>query len=214
MKTARYNSRGFSLLELLMVVVVALILMAIAIPNLMGYYRFYKIRGASREVTEEIERARFRAINRGVNLGVVFVVMDQTRYLAVIEDDAQKGVPPDWQAVRLDWATLTSAPLDQFQMRPVQTLPAGVIFDNACVSQTGAGAGAPNNSGIRFDRLGRVCGFGDVNCESPPGIPAFAPFIVTDVGGATACLQEVTTGLTSWVTVSRGGRVRSRQEFE
>jgi prepilin-type N-terminal cleavage/methylation domain-containing protein len=215
MKSERVETRGFSLIELLIVVVIALLLMAIALPALMGYFRFAKIRGAAREVSEEIERARYRAINRNVNLGVVFIVLDETHYRVAVEDDLQPGVGTDWTIQNpQSWATLTSGSLERVQARPQMTLPMGVRFyTDDC---TGPGdSGSLTDVGFRFNRLGRPCAFSETTCDSAPsGVPD-DDFVVTDAAaGMTVCMEEIATGFTTWVSVSPGGRVRTRQGFE
>jgi prepilin-type N-terminal cleavage/methylation domain-containing protein len=216
MKSERDESHGFSLIELLVVVVIALILMAISLPTLMGYFRFAKIRGATKEVTEEIERARYRAINRNVNVGVVFVVLDQTRYRVVTEDDLDPTDGTNWTAQSpQNWNTLTTGALERIQARPEMTLPMGVLFDPNCTSHSGGAGGAPTTYGFRFTRLGRPCQFDTTVCgPALSGVPGSTNYVVADAAGITVCLEEQATGFDSWVTVSQGGRVRSRQGFE
>ena len=63
------------------------LLAAVSIPNLAGYLRIYKIRGAAQQVASELQAARFQAIKKNAHLGVVLVILDNRTYRTVIEDD-------------------------------------------------------------------------------------------------------------------------------
>ena len=67
--SAKRKVVGFSLLELLVAMVVALILLAIALPIFMRAYRVYQLNNAAREVADILRLARYEAIrlNKPVN---------------------------------------------------------------------------------------------------------------------------------------------------
>lgn len=65
-------ARGFTLLELVVVVAIAMILGAIAIPFIGNTMRVYKMRAGVTSVTSAISSARYQAIFHGCKTQVVF----------------------------------------------------------------------------------------------------------------------------------------------
>ena len=69
--TTRQRQRGFTLLELLVVVAIMLILGAIAAPTLLRSIRTYRLENATRQVASIIQWTRETAIQRNQQLGTV-----------------------------------------------------------------------------------------------------------------------------------------------
>ena len=82
----RRPDRGFSLVEMLIVVAIVAIMAAVAFPNIAQYTRNYRIKGAAQQVAGELQAARSKAIMTNTNNGVSFVVVDRDSYRFVQED--------------------------------------------------------------------------------------------------------------------------------
>lgn len=68
----RRGSRGFTLIELMITMVIAVILTVIAIPLLQNVTAYFKLRGAVSAVTGAIQSTRYQAIFQGCPYQIVF----------------------------------------------------------------------------------------------------------------------------------------------
>jgi prepilin-type N-terminal cleavage/methylation domain-containing protein len=192
------RDRGFSLIELLIVVAIVAVMAAVALPNIGQYIRNYKIRGAAQDVAGELQTARSKAIMTNTNAGVSFVVVDHDSYRYVLED------LPTSNAQRLG---------------PLRDLPGGVEF----VLPGGTNAGPT----LRFTRLGGFCNPAASGTSCGAAIPSSEavgsadgsridsgsfgqPFVADDPalsGGVRVRLRELSTSLERTVRIAPGGRV-------
>jgi prepilin-type N-terminal cleavage/methylation domain-containing protein len=208
----RRSAAGFSLVELLVVLGIIGAMVAVAVPNIAGYIRNYRIKGATQQLATEMNVARSKAIMKNVNLGVVFAVVNDRQYRWVVEDDQEpKSSPttPDWSAINNeDWAQLTGT-LATVQAGTLQSLPTNVVFD-APASCTTIPTGT-DTWGLRFTQLGSTCAFGAGSCGAvPPGATIPANYVRAASGAHWVCLKETGTSQYRTVNVSSGGRVSAQ----
>ena len=64
--------RGFTTLELLVVILILLIMAAIALPNLSGWTRNQRLKGAARDLMSHLQFARLEAIKRNTPVELTF----------------------------------------------------------------------------------------------------------------------------------------------
>ena len=195
------SARGFTLIEMTIVVAIILIITAVALPAISQFIRNYRVNGALRDVSSEISTARSQAIAKNTRFGVSFVIVDRNSYRFIREDFL---LPP---------ANPADAP------GPLKDLPLGVSFQPGVIQ------------GLRFSRLGGSCipGAAPPNCIpvlAPPfctpadlalgGRCADAPgtYIGTDPVTAEPMISiaEDRSGLTRRVWVGTGGRVISNRQ--
>jgi type II secretory pathway pseudopilin PulG len=127
---AAVGAGGFSMVELMIVVGLIVVMAAVALPNIAGYLRQAKVRGAMQQVAGEMQTARNKAIVKNTNAGVAFAVLDADTYRFYVGDDDTPALP------------LGTA------LGPIHQLPGGVTFVPAALP------------GFVFDRLGRACQYG------------------------------------------------------
>ena len=130
------TSRGFSLIEVLVVVIVIAVLAAIAIPNLTGLYQGAKLREAARDITSELRRTRQLSIAKGREYRLC-VNLDSEQYMI------ENGLASNSAAIGVE--TCGAAGGDWTPETGWNNLPEGININCAADST----AGSPYTSGIR-----------------------------------------------------------------
>ncbi len=86
------NRRGFTLTELMIVVALAAILAAIAVPNIMAQMPRYRLNGAARQVLSDLMAARMQAVSQNKKVKVFF---DNTHQYRICDDANGDGTVAD-----------------------------------------------------------------------------------------------------------------------
>jgi prepilin-type N-terminal cleavage/methylation domain-containing protein len=185
------RDRGFSLLEVLIVVAIVMIMATVAFPAISSYIRNYKIKAAAQQVAGGAQAARSKAIMTNTNAGVSFVTVDVDSYRWIHED---------------------LAPAEQ--LGPLQDLPSGIQFEASGTANAGAWVRFHRLGGFCNPAAGAPCApAGAVVCVGPDlalrcNVNPQGPFIGTEAGGGMAItLLEPNTGLRRRVRIAPGGRV-------
>lgn len=97
-----HKSSGFTLLELLVVLVIAGMLLALVPPMISSVMPGMELKSAARELTITLKEARLKAVSRGVTVVVTFFA-NPARY--AVDDQAERKLPQDTQLAFYDLAS-------------------------------------------------------------------------------------------------------------
>lgn len=187
----RRRDRGFTLLEMLVVVAIVATMAAVSLPSIGTYIRNYKIKGASQEVAGEVTSARSKAIMSNTNAGVSFVAVDADSYRWVHEDMAAGE-----------------------QLGLLKDLPIGIRFVASGTANAGPSIRFQRLGGFCTPGLAPCAPSvtAAVACTGPEGPRCsrepMGNFVGTEPGGGMVItLLEENTGLRRTVRIAPGGRI-------
>lgn len=93
------NHRGFSLVEMLVVIAILGIMAAIGVPNLTNFVRKSRIENQIRRIYSDLMNARAMAMNKSMTHFVVFAGNTYTIIADTSKNDQNDGVPTDTQVL-------------------------------------------------------------------------------------------------------------------
>lgn len=137
---------GFTLLEITVVVLILMLLMAVALPQMRGTIQHMRLRQAGREVASVMRLARDSAVVRGSPVEVIFSMNDKgaDKYqLVLMQDDMERIKPTQRRSWHRGEGMLGIPGLEWLRVRE---LPEGVYF--AQISST-----APLTEDKRLPRI-------------------------------------------------------------
>lgn len=200
------RASGYSLSELLVVIGIISIVSAIAVPNIYGYLQANRIRTAEDTVAGAIGRARNLAIMRNTQMGVSFVVQNNTTLWVHIEDTIAGVTTGDVGYTRqsADFSSPNVILSTKYE------LPDNVEFAASSTDCPAVSGFTPNNAAIRFDRYGLASippSSGSTAVQLASGSTVTNRIYVPTSGDYSVCLIDRRTNLRRWIKIAVGGRV-------
>ena len=136
---------GFTLIELMVVVVIIGILGGISAPTFRGYMQMQKLTAASRDLVTSLRFARLKAVNER-NQWVILFQVAQRQYVIFSDDGGGGGLATSPSFIEDNRANLRPDPGER--VFPPISLPGGVTF--GYVTAEGLPNGITTNRAISF----------------------------------------------------------------
>lgn len=190
MTMKRSKNRGFSLIELVIVMAIMLAVAAIAIPYFVTYVSTYRLRGSLSDAAGLLQQMRMEAVRRNTWLQVSTGIRDNGRSVAWVN---LPGGTANWDAGE----PFLELPKDIAVLDPGHPGDATTI-PNFTAQPTSTAV-------IRFNSRGLPCVFpsGSTNCENNDG--------TNQVGFVLYFKNSGSFGVPGWgaITISPAGRIRT-----
>jgi prepilin-type N-terminal cleavage/methylation domain-containing protein len=154
------GSRGFSLVEVIIVIALIGIISLIAAPQMSTMLSNYRIKNAANELAGAIQLARATAISRNANC-VVEVIMSSPQGIVVFVDDGANG-----SGTAKNWEKETN---EEIIYRINMTDYPTVTIENAVFTNTGGATKCGFNSRGLSVRTGSSYGYGFVTLRNSKG---------------------------------------------
>ncbi len=134
------DKRGFTLLEMMIVVALMAIVAAIAVPNVVSEMPRYRLNGAARQVMSELVAARMQAVSQNNQFKIDYL---NNHSFTILDDDDSDGTADGGEAVTTkDIQTEYSDVAFAFSSTSLTLYTAGTVSTAATITLT-------NGSGSR-----------------------------------------------------------------
>ncbi len=174
------KNRGFSLVELLVVIGIILVISALAVPNVARQIRQYRLGSNATLLANFIQRARFEAIKRNTTVSCRLLPVNPITLFVDSDNDSVQDANESLLVLPSDLAFVGGGP-------PVGTFNLGVVV-------TPAGA-------ISFDARGAVLGVGSSTSLAILGYganPEFGRKAITVTASGKTKVWSAESGAAAW----------------
>ena len=152
------NTRGFTMLEIVMVLLVGTVLTVMAIPKAQSEIYRYRLQGAVASSTWAIQSTRYQALMEGYPYQVVFTSSNASYQIqnlpagATVYANVGTAVPLSGSAVTLNQNTTLQFKPDGFVLAPVGALNFTITYQGICQRVT-----VTNYANITLSAIGATC---------------------------------------------------------
>ena len=123
------SDHGFTVIELMVVLAVAVIVMGVALPNMMSWLPTYRLSAGARQLAGNLQLARMKAISQNTKYRLNFGVLPSTSYTFEKDDGGFATESGPFSLPNGITVTVVSA-TSEFQARGTVNAASGITLQN------------------------------------------------------------------------------------